>query len=153
MLQTINIESFMLEVKKVNFEDIKSILISRGIEYTEGVAYIMPEAESDDGDIINEYSPDLRKDFKESSISSVVVRGENHSYLGLRCADIILPLIIGIPFAIFANFMTDWIKNNINDNKKVRMRYIREKNGEHEEILIEGTGDEVIEIIDKLKKD
>ncbi|QWA10372.1 hypothetical protein GTU79_24635 [Sodalis ligni] len=55
----------MLEIKEVDINDLKFILSNRNIEFHEGVAYIMPEASSDEEDIINEYAPDLRKDFKE----------------------------------------------------------------------------------------
>ncbi|WP_024300204.1 hypothetical protein [Methylomicrobium lacus] len=142
----------MLEINEVDINGIKSILSDRNIEFHKGVAYIMPESSNDGIDIINEHAPDLRKDLKESGIESVVVRGENHNYLALRSIDTILPLIYGIPFAVFANFITDWIKDNLEENKKVRVKYIKEEGDKYKEIIIEGTESEVKEVLDRLKE-
>jgi hypothetical protein len=142
----------MLEEHEVDINEIKTILFNRKIDFIEGVAYIMPESSNEDIDLINEYSPDLRKDLMASGIQSVVVRGDKHNYLALRSADIILPLIFGIPFAVFANFITGWIKDNLDENKKVRVKYIKETKGKYTEIMIEGSGDEINEILDRLKE-
>lgn len=142
----------MLEINEVDIKSVKSILSDRNIEFREGVAYIMPESSNDGVDIINEHSPDLNKDFKESGIESVVVRGERHNYLALRSIDTILPFIYGIPFSVFANFITKWIMNNLEENKKIRVKYIKEEGGKYKEIIIEGTGGEVKAVLDSLKE-
>jgi hypothetical protein len=141
----------MLQINEVDINELKSILLNRNIDCREGVAYIMPESSNDGMDIINEYAPDLRKDFIASGIESVVVRGEGHSYLALRSVDIILPLIYGIPFAVFANFITEWIRSNLEESKKVRVKYVKEEDGNYKEIIIEGNGGEVNEILERLK--
>lgn len=142
----------MLEINEIDIKVVESILSARNIELHEGVAYILPESSDDGVDIINEYAPDLKKYFKDSGIESVVVKGEQHKYLALRSADIILPLIYGIPFCVFANFLTDWIKDNLEESKKIRVKYIKEEGDKYKEIIIEGTGSEVVEVLDRLKE-
>ena len=142
----------MLEEHEVDINEIKTMLHNRKIDFSEGVAYIMPESSNEEMDLINEYSPDLSKDLIASGIQSVVVRGDRYNYLALRSSDIILPLIFGIPFAVFANFITGWIKDNLDEDKKIRLKYIKETNGKYTEIMIEGSGDEVNEILDRLKE-
>ncbi|MGE6178383.1 hypothetical protein [Aeromonas salmonicida] len=134
--------------------DINTLLMAlseRNVNYCDGTAYIMPESSSDGVDLLNEYAPDLRKDFSDMGIQSIVVRGEKHNYLALRSADIILPLIFGIPFAVFANFITKWIDSYLGNGKVVRVKYINQAGDKYKEIVIEGTGDEVKEILNSLK--
>lgn len=141
----------MFTERAVNLQDLISVLSERDIDFNDGVAYIMPESFEENIDLINEYSPDIRKDFQEQGIDSVVVKGANHRYLALRDADIILPLIFGIPFAVFANFITAWIQNNLSSDKTIRVKYVKEENGKYKELLIEGSSSEVNEIIESLK--
>ncbi len=141
----------MLEEREVDVQKLISVLSQRKIDYCDGVAYIMPESCDEGVDLLNEYAPDIRKDFKERGIESVVVRGEQHNYFALRSADVILPLIFGIPFAIFANFITDWIKENLSGDKTVRVKYIKKDKGKYKEIIVEGTGNEVKDILDSLR--
>ncbi|MFJ3044783.1 hypothetical protein ACIPEN_03025 [Herbaspirillum chlorophenolicum] len=141
----------MISEKEVDIQTYMASLSERGVKYNDGVAYIMPESSSDGLDLLSEHSPDLRKDFKEYGIDSVVVKAAQYKYLALRSADIILPLIFGIPFAIFANFATDWIRKNVSGNKTVRLKFIKEDEGKYKEIVVEGTGDDVKKILDSLK--
>lgn len=142
----------MFKERDVDVQYLLDSLHKRNIEFLDGVAYIMPESADGQTDLLNEHSPDLKKDFKEKGIESIVVRGEQHSYVALRSADVILPLIFGIPFAIFANFITDWIKDNLAVGKTVRVKYVMKKKDKYKEIIIEGTSDEVSKILDRLKE-
>ncbi|MDE2194693.1 hypothetical protein [Pseudomonas sp.] len=139
---------------KENDIDIKSYINAisdRKISYEENVAYIMPEGSADGVDVLNEFSPDLRKDLKEFGVKAVVVKGEAHTYQALRSADIILPLIFGIPFAVLANFLTDWLRQNIAKDKTVSVKFIKKDGENYKEIIIEGSGVEVESIINSLK--
>ncbi|HCE2594381.1 hypothetical protein WOC08_23655 [Vibrio parahaemolyticus] len=136
---------------EVDINVLLAALSERNVNYSDGTAYIMPESSIEGVDLLNEYAPDLRKDFRDMGIESIVVRGEKHNYLALRSADIILPLIFGIPFAIFANFITKWIDSYLGNEKVVRVKYVKQEGDKHKEIVIEGTGEEVKEILDSLK--
>lgn len=140
----------MLSEKEVNIQPYIEDLSNRCIEYQNNVAYIMPEGSEDGVDLLNEYAPDLRKDFTESAIDSVVVKGSKHNYIGRRSADIILPLIWGIPFSIFANFMTDWLRDNVPNGKIVRLKYIKKDEGNYKEITVEGNSKDVEKILKNL---
>lgn len=140
----------MLSEKEVNIQSYIEDLSNRSIEYKNNVAYIMPEGSESGVDLLNEYAPDLRKDFTESAIDSIVVKGSQHNYIGRRSADIILPLIWGIPFSIFANFITDWIRGNVPDGKIVELKYIKEDNGNYKEITVKGNRKDVEKILKQL---
>lgn len=142
----------MIEKREIDIKSVKSILTDRNIEFREGVAYIMPESSHEGVDTINEYAPDLRKDLKNFGIESVVVRGESHNYLALKSIDAILPFIFGVPFSIYANFITDWIKDNLGATKNVKLKFIKEEDGKYKEISIEGTAGEIKEILESLKE-
>lgn len=141
----------LLTERQVDVKELMNVLSERNINFCEGVAYIMPESCDKDVDLLNEYSPDMRKDFQEQGIDSVVVKGDKHNYLGLRSADVILPLIFGIPFAVFANFITVWIQSNLESGKTVKVKYIKEEEGKYKEIEVEGTESEVKDILDSLR--
>lgn len=141
----------MLEENDIDIECYLMEISSRKISREEDVAYIMPEGSADGVDILNEYSPDLRKDFKEFGVKAVVVKGETHTYQALRSADIILPLILGIPFAILANFLTDWLKKNIPKDKTVSVKFIKKEGDNYKKIVVEGSAAEVESIINSLK--
>ena len=135
--------------------DINVLLIElskRNVNYCNGTAYIMPESSKAGVDLLNEHAPDLRKDFKDMGINSIVVKGEQHNYLGLRSADIILPLIFGIPFAVFANFITKWIDSYLEKSKVLKVRYIKQEGDKYTEIVMEGTGDDIKKTLDSLKE-
>ena len=112
----------------------------------------MPEGSADGIDILNEHSPDLRKDLEEFGMNAVVVKGNEYTYQALRSADIILPLIFGIPFSVLANFLTDWLRSNIEKDKTVSVRFIKKDGEKYKEITIEGLGKDVEKIIDSLKE-
>ncbi|GKV93168.1 hypothetical protein PEC301645_06150 [Pectobacterium carotovorum subsp. carotovorum] len=142
----------MITENEINFDSYIKEISDRQISYAENVAYIMPEGNSDGLDILNEYSPDLRKDLKEFGINSVVVKGEKHTYQALRSADIILPLILGIPFSVLANFLTDWLKKNIKKDKTVSVKFIKKDGEKYKKINIEGSVEDVEKIINSLKE-
>jgi hypothetical protein len=142
----------MFRENELDINELLMALSERNVNYSDGIAYIMPESSSEGVDLLNEYAPDLRKDFRDMGIDSIVVRGEQHNYFALRSADIILPLIFGIPFAVFANFLTKWIDSHLENDKVVRVKYVKREGDKHKEIVIEGTGDEVKEILDSLKE-
>lgn len=141
----------MLVKNEINLESYIKELFDRKITYEEKVAYIMPEGTADGIDILNENSPDLKKDLKEFGIKSLVVKGEKHTYQAFRSADVILPLIFGIPFSVLANFLTDWLRKNIGGDKTVSVKFIKEDEGKYKEIIIEGSREEVEKIINSLK--
>ncbi|EON6315180.1 TPA: hypothetical protein PMB05_003648 [Vibrio cholerae] len=142
----------MFRENEIDINELLMALSERNVNYCDGTAYIMPESCSEGVDLLNEYAPDLRKDFRNMGIESIVVRGEQHKYFALRSADIILPLIFGIPFAVFANFITKWIDSYLENDKVVRVKYVKREGDKHKEIVIEGTGDKVKEILDSLKE-
>ena len=142
----------MLEEKYVDIELYINILADRGFEYNKGVAYIMPNIGLDGFDLLSKYSADIGKDLKEYGVNSVVVKGRQYKYIVRRSADIILPLILGIPFAIFANFITDWIRKYVSSDKIVRIEFIKEDKDVYKKIVIEGTGEDVKKILNDLKE-
>jgi hypothetical protein len=144
--------NIMIKENEIDISEIKDTLAERGIDFNDNVVYIMPESSNAEYDLINEHSPDLNKVLKAAGMQSLVVRGKNHKYLALRSADIILPLIIGIPSGVIANFITGWIKESFDADKKIRLRYVKEVNGKYKEITIEGTSDEVKDILNDLKE-
>lgn len=141
----------MLEENVIDIEYYLEEISNRKIGHEQDVAYIMPEGSADGVDILNEYSPDLRKDLKEFGVKAIVVKGEVHTYQALRSADIILPLIFGIPFAILANFLTDWLKKNIPKDKTVSVKFIKKEGTSYKKIVVEGSAAEVESIINSLK--
>ncbi|MBO1249934.1 hypothetical protein J1777_08890 [Comamonas denitrificans] len=141
----------MIKENEINIDSYIKAISDRKIIYEENVAYIMPEGSADGIDILNEYSPDLRKDLEEFGVNSVVVKGDEHTYKALRSADIILPLILGIPFAVLANFLTDWLRSNIEKGKTVSVKFIKKDGEKYKEITIEGLGEDVEKIIESLK--
>ncbi|MGE8517047.1 MAG: hypothetical protein ACN6OM_10565 [Alcaligenes nematophilus] len=141
----------MIKENEINIDSYIKAISDRKITYEENVAYIMPEGSADGIDILNEYSPDLRKDLEEFGVNSVVVKGDKHTYKALRSADIILPLILGIPFAVLANFLTDWLRSNIERGKTVSVKFIKKDGKKYKEITIEGLGEDVEKIIESLK--
>lgn len=142
----------MIRESEIDVNELLIALSERNVNYCDGTAYIMPEGSSEGVDLLNEYAPDLRKDFRDMGIDSIVVRGEKHNYFALRSADIILPLIFGIPFAVFANFITKWIDSYLKNDKVVRVKYVKPEGNKYKKIVIEGTGDEVKEILNSLKE-
>lgn len=141
----------MIKENEINIDYYIKEISDRRITYQENVAYIMPEGSANGIDILNEHSPDLRKDLKEFGVNSVVVKGDAHTYKALRSADIILPLILGIPFSVLANFLTDWLRSNIEKGKTVSVKFIKDEGGKYKEITIEGPGEDVEKIIESLK--
>ncbi len=141
----------MFTENEIDVNVLLNALSVRNINYSDGTAYIMPECTIGGVDLLNEHAPDIRKDFRCIGVESIVVRGEDYKYFALRSADIILPLIFGIPFSIFANFITDWMAGHLKDDKVVKVRYVKQDGNKYKEISIEGTGDEVQKILDGLK--
>lgn len=141
----------MLQEYDVDIECYLKEISNRKINHEQDVAYIMPEGSVDGVDVLNEYSPDLRKDLKDFGVKAVVVKGETHTYRALRSADIILPLIFGIPFSILANFLTNWLKENIPKDKTVSVKFIKKEGGNYKKIVVEGSAAEVESIINSLK--
>jgi hypothetical protein len=141
----------MLKKHNIDLESYIRTISDRKISYEENVAYIMPEGSADGIDILNEYSPDLRKDLIEFGVKAIVVKGGAHTYQALRSADVILPLILGIPFSILANFLTDWLRQNIEKDKTVSVKFIKKEGENYKEINIEGSGVDVESIINSLR--
>lgn len=142
----------MIKENEIDINSYLKQISDRKIICEENVAYLMPEGSADGIDILNEHSPDLRKDLEEFGVNAVVVKGNEHTYQALRSADIILPLILGIPFAVLANFLTDWLRSNIEKDKTVSVRFIKKDGEKYKEITIEGLGKDVEKIIDSLKE-
>lgn len=142
----------MLKKIEIDIDSYIKKISDRKIIYEENVAYIMPEFSDGEFDVLNEYTPDLIKDLRNIGIKSIAVKGEKYTYKAFRSADIILPLIFGIPFAVIANFLTDWLQKNIEKNKTVSVRVIRKEEEKYEEVVVEGTGEKVTEILNNLKR-
>ena len=68
-----------------------------------GMVYILPEVStSGKGDLINEYSPDLKKFAKTKNIPcSLIYDKDNYDYLSLRDSDSFFLLVINLTFKFF----------------------------------------------------
>ncbi len=142
----------MFKEEKIDLYEIENILKERNLKFSEEEIYIMPESSYENSDLLNEYTPDIYKFLKLHDIKSIIVKKESYSYLALRDDSIILPLIIGIPFSVIANFLYDWIKNNFNDKSKIELNFTKKKkNGEIYKIKFKGTQKDLKKVLKQLE--
>lgn len=141
----------MKEETDFDIATIEKTLTSRGIEFNSDQVYIMPESTSDEFDLINENTPDIYKILKSAGVDAVVVKGENIKYLGLRDDSILLPLIIGIPFSILANYLTVWLQSKFSSDKEVQLEIVIRKEKIYKKIKIKGKTNDVVKIINEMK--
>ena len=142
----------MIEENNYDIEKAVNELEARGFSFSDETVYLYPEIINSEQDILNEYTPDISKLLKSEDINVVVVKNKAASYLATRDASIILPLIIGIPFSILANVISSWIMSNFNSNDSIKLKFVKKNNeGNYKKIEIEGSPQEVKEIISELK--
>lgn len=84
-----------------------------------GMVYILPEVStSGKGDLINEYSPDLKKFAKTKNIPcSLIYDKDNYDYLSLRDSEILLPFIISLSAAACYDLLKPYIIRFFNEKR------------------------------------
>lgn len=139
-----------MEEKEVDFDEIIRLMKDRGLDYDENTVYIFPDSFDAEQDLLSENTPDVYKKLKQINPDTFIVKKENYSYLSLKDESIILPLIIGIPFSILANLITNWITS---DDKKIKIKVIKKnKKNKFTKYVIEGNKKEVLKIIKEMEK-
>lgn len=122
-----------------------------------GMVYILPEVStSGKGDLINEYSPDLKKFAKTKNIPcSLIYDKDNYDYLSLRDSEILLPFIISLSAAACYDLLKPYIIRFFNEKKNLKVRLItkRKKESEYRKIVIKGDAEEVVRALEVLKGD
>lgn len=141
------------QIKDSNISHYFEIL---NVERKPGILYVLPEALDENTCLLNAHTIEFSKDLRESGFTVDVLKSDEYQYYVTKSADIILPLIYGIPFSIFANFITDWLKANYysgqEKNKIIKLRYSGyDKNGKPKEIELEGVSKNINETLEKMK--
>lgn len=144
-------------VQKVNESELIDIFKTLNVELESETVYIFPESVNNEQCLINEYAPDFSKDLMEQGFNVKVLRSESYQYYVTKSADVIMPLLIGIPFSVFANFITDWLKANYysgqEKSKIIKFRYYnKNRNNEIKLLEMEGNSEDLAKIINELNE-
>ncbi len=149
-----NRDNAEMVITELNNEDVLALL---GMS-PEDKIYILPESNKDGVDILNEYSPDMRKIATANGIECEVIHGEEYYFLDLKSSEVILPLILGITSnACFELIKMIIQKYFISSPNTLKVRIItknkKRKNVEskYEKIELKGTANDVLKAMKMLQ--
>lgn len=140
----------------ISKNEVEKLLISVEQCENDKMVYILPEAsESKEEDLINEYSPDLKKFAKANNIPCLLIYNkDSYSYLSLRDSEILLPFIISLSAAVCYDLLKPFIIRFFNNkmNLKVRLITKKKRKSEYHKIEIRGDAKEVVKALEILKE-